>query len=269
MLDQKTLYYRINRGQAHIDRKDKYQLMGFPCNVPHVIMGFAKLRDLKKYAHEQFPDAVLQELSGTTPDKSPLPETDHVYLPLKGDTVRGLSWGMSRKKVARIEQIDGGEHVMIKNGVMEGFDVTIQLGFDEWAHSGLEYIAFSSQAVGFHEALKKEMDDIYGESAVSVDFHGLDGLMQAGKIKNPETLIHFVKDPQASQFNRFVKDITGLTFRSAIQWQNKVTTCLMYAKFNDAPGERNRHNHTYVIEFCPTVLFDLFLERFAELYLTT
>ena len=127
---KKIFYYRINKAWHSFQDKNKYQLLEMACDFPRVLGGFRRLRDLKKFVKTHFPAADLKELpkGQLTSNNLPSVEVDHVYLTLEGKAVRKLSWGMSRKKAARTEQIEGGEHLLIKNETMHGFDVTIQFG---------------------------------------------------------------------------------------------------------------------------------------------
>jgi hypothetical protein len=269
MVTKRIFYYRINKGGHSFRDKNKYQLLEMACDFPRVLGGFAGLRDLKKFVKTHFPGADLKELpkDQLISDKTPSVEVDHVYLPLEGKAVRNLSWGMSRKKTARIEQIEGGEHLLIKNETMHGFAVTIQFGFDEWAKCGLEYIAYSSTEPAFLTAMEKEFNQSYGTAECVVDYQGLDRLLQENKITDEDMLIRYIKDPESHTFNHFVGTMPGLTFRSAQQWSKGQTACLIYTQCSDCQGERNRHNRRHVVEYWPNVLFDFYQKQFAALYL--
>jgi hypothetical protein len=269
MVTKRIFYYRIDTGRHRFRDKKKYQLLETACDFTRVLGGFARLRDLKKFVKTHYPASELKELprGQLIGDNEPPVEVDHVYLPLEGKAVRKLSWGMSRKKAARIEQIEGGQHLLIKNETKHGFAVTIQLGFDEWANCGLEYIAYSSTEPAFLTAMEKELNQSYGTAECVVDYHGLDRLLQENKITDEDMLIRYIKDPESHTFNHFVGTLPGLTFRSAQQWSKDRTACLIYTQCSDCRGERNRHNRPHVVEYRPNVLFDFYQKQFAALYL--
>lgn len=268
MIGKKIFYYRHNKDWDTSAKENRYQLLELPCNIPRVIVGFPRLRDLKRFIKTRFPGAELKEYpeeERKQGESSPL-EVDHIYMPLDGEAIRGLTWGMSRKKVARKEQIDGGECVLIKEEFKNGFAIKIRVGFDEWAQCGLEYIAYSSQFPAFLNSMEQELTAKYGSSELVVDFHGLDRLLKEKKITDREMLRRFIKDPENHQFNPFIGLTAGLTFRSARKWNNRTTTILLYKQW-EPYGERNRQNLPYVVEFWPLRLFEFYQERFAELYL--
>jgi hypothetical protein len=155
----------------------------------------------------------------------------------------------------------------MKSEHLHGYEVTIQFGFDEWAHCGLEYIAYSSPERDFFGIMQEELNQTFSAAEQVVDYYRLDLLLQGGKIKDEETLIRFIKTPEAASYNRFINSLQGLTFRSALKWTKDHTACLMYTKRKDSLGERNKNNHPHVVEFWPSILFDFYQEQFAELYL--
>jgi hypothetical protein len=263
----KIFFYGHNKEADHLNN-DKYLLVEQMNGCYHQVGTFQNLRELKKFLKNSFPSFQLKSLPKNWKDITTQRhlEKDHVYLPLEGDTLRGLAWGMSRKKVTRIEQIEGGEHLLIKQEPLFGFDVTILFGFDDWAHSGLEYIAYSSKDPKFLTVVMEELNETYGSPERVVDYQNLDRLMQEGVITDGSALIRYVKNPESPAFNKFVGGISGLTFRSALKWNKDSTSCLMYTRSAGCPGERNKHNHPYVVEFWPSSLFDFYQEQFAELY---
>jgi hypothetical protein len=271
IVKKKIFYYRTNKAWHSFQDKNKYQLLEITCDFPRVLGGFRRLRDLKKFVKTYFPTTELKELpkGQLFSDESSSVEVDHVYLTLEGKAIRKLFWGMSRKKVARIEQIEGGKHLLIKNETMLGFDVTIQFGFDEWANCGLEYIAYSSTEPAFLTAMKKELNQSYGTAEYVVDYQNLDRLLLENKITDEGMLIRYIKDPESHIFNHFVGTIPGLTYRSAQKWSKGQTACLIYTQCSDCQGERNRHNSRHVVEYWPNVLFDFYQKQFAALYLPT
>jgi hypothetical protein len=266
----KTFYYRLDKESRQGRGKNSYQLVHMIDDVPHVLGNFEEFPRLEKFVRGNFAAAQLAELPGEiAANKLSSLDVDHIYLPLEGKAPRDLSWGMSRKKAARLEQVEGGGHILIKKESMFGFEVNIQLGFDEWAHCGLEYIAYSSSHKGFLENMEEELRQTRGVPEQVVDYHGLDRQLQADEIKNEEILIRYIKDPGANEFNQFVNNIRGLAFRCAWKWCMDSTACLMYTKRPDSPGMRNRNNLPYVVEYWPAMLFEFYQERFAELYLPT
>jgi hypothetical protein len=272
-VEKKVFYYRVDkkRDQNCTPNEIRYQLLQVTSEISYVLGEFDRLPVLKKFIRTYFPGAVLKEFPKKLQimDKPSSFDIERLYLPLQGNAPRGLSWGMSRKRVSRVEQIDGGERLLMKTESMHGFDAVIQFGFDEWAHCGLEYIAYSSPEPSFLEIMEKELNQNYGTPERVVDYHNLDRMIQAGKIKVDEMLIRFIKEPESPAFNHFIAAISGLTFRSALKWKKDHTACLMYTRHTDCQGERNRHNRPHVVEFFPTLLFDFYQERFAELYLPT
>jgi len=265
---KKMFFYGLNKESGRLST-EKYLLVEQMNGFYHRLGAFPNLRELKKFLKNSFPSFHLKALPKNWKENTSQPhvELDHVYLPLEGDTLRGLAWGMSRKKVTRIEQIEGGEHLLIKQEPLFGFDVTIQFGFDDWAHSGLEYISYSSTDPEFLKAVMDELNETYGSSERVVDYQNLDRLMQEGVITDESMLIRYVKDPESPAFNKFVGGISGLTFRSALKWNKDSTSCMMYSQRPECPGERNKHNYPYVVEFWPSTLFDFYQEQFVELYL--
>lgn len=268
-MEKETLFYRYIQQRELKEDKNNYQLILCAGDISLVLGNFKHLNDMEGVVQKYFPGTKLEKFSKkkAAMKKSSLLELDKIHLPLQGNAPRKLSWGMSRKKVARIEQIDGGEHLLMKDERLHGHEVNIQFGFDEWAHCGLEYIGYSSPEPGFLNLMQEELNRSYGNAERVVDYQRLDLMLQDGKIEDEETLIRFIKNPESHGFNRFVDSFRGLTFRSALKWSNKHTACLVYNKRKDSRGERNKHNRSHVVEFWPSVLFDFYQEQFAELYL--
>jgi hypothetical protein len=271
MKETKVLFYRKYKNRDHTQNHTKYELIEFLCNVPHVLKGFPRLRDLKKFVKSHY-DNKNYELKKLRKDagivKKPLvEEVEHVYIKLEGKAVRDLSWGMSWNKVARIEQIEGIEAHLKKTENVLGFEVNIHFGFNEWANSGLEYIAYSSPKASFLNAVQEDLTKKYGEGEKIVDFQGLSRMLKKGAFKNDKMLTLFLKKPDSRRFNQFIETNTQLTFRSALKWETDFTVILLYHKLPNSPGERNGINHPYVVEFLPKTLFEFFEESFAQLFI--
>ena len=271
MKDKKVLFYRKTANRGGTLTHPKYELIEFPCNVPHIIKGFSHMRDLKKFvkSHYEHTNYELKKLRKDTKIvKKPLvEEVDHVYIKLEGKAVRDLSWGMSWQKVARTEQIEGDEAHLKKTENVLGFEVHIHFGFNEWASSGLEYIAYSSPRASFLDAVQKDLTGKYGEGEKVVDFQGLDRMLKKGEFKNEKMLTLFLKKPGSRRFNHFINANTHLTFRSALKWETDHTVILLYHKLPNSPGERYGIDSPYVVKFLPTKLFEFFEESFAQLFI--
>ncbi len=268
MNEPKTLYYRLNKDRDH-HADHKYQLLEFHCDIPKILGEFRRMRDLKKYAATRFSGCELNKIrrKGVTVKKPLIETTENVYLLLDGKAIRKLSWGMSWKKVTRLEQIEGDEAHLKKNETISGCDAQLYFGFNDWANSGLEYITYSSLNPSFLGNMQSELTKKYGKSETIVDFRGLDRMLKKGEFKNERLLSLFLNNPNSPFFNRMIKNNKRLTFRSARKWETENTIILAYKKLPVCPGERNAINFPHVVEFLPRKLFEFFEEAFAQLFI--
>lgn len=269
MTETKVLYYRRSKNHQHTINYSHYELVEFVCNKPRVLAGFNRMLELKKFVRKNHDDCRLKRLSKhhNGHDGPLLEEVDHVYLPLKGEAIRDLEWGMSWKKVARMEQLEGDEAHLKKVEELLGHDIQIYFGFNEWSNSGLEYITFSSPEKDFYRAMKEELTESYGQPGITVDFRGLNRLLKDRMLRDEEMLSHFIQDPDSHRFNEFIRNDSALCFRSARYWELEDTVIQCYKKHDNCPGQRNSINNPYIFEFLPTALFDFFEESFAQLYM--
>ncbi|MCP5104300.1 MAG: hypothetical protein GY950_13010, partial [bacterium] len=266
---KKKLFYRKCKNRTQTETHPHYELLEYLCDIPHVIDGFQRLLDLKKFVKSHYENYDLKKVEKDRHSNDPPPAAgmDHVYLPLSGKTVRGLSWGMDWHKVARLEQIEGDETHLKKTGEILDFEVRIHFGFNQWSGSGLEYIAYSSPKASFLKVVREDITGRYGEPEKVVDFQGLARLLNENNsvFKDEKVLSVFLNEPDSHRFNRFVEINPQLTFRSALKWEAENTVILLFKKPANSTGERNGINHPYVLQFQPLTLFEFFEDCFAQL----